>query len=100
MNKKTVKKGLLPYTLMFIFIVGCLFTLNMLNTKINKLTYDEFKQSMNNNEIETLTITPKTRTEVYEVVGTLKDYEKNEKSQLEQGAVCTDGSAFIHSQLQ
>ena len=24
----------------------------------------------------------------------------NEKSQLEQGAVCTDGSAFIHSQLQ
>ena len=27
-------------------------------------------------------------------------YEKNEKSQLEQGAVCTDGSAFIHSQLQ
>ena len=79
MNKKTVKKGLLPYTLMFIFIVGCLFTLNMLNTKINKLTYDEFKQSMNNNEIETLTITPKTRTEVYEVVGTLKDYEENEK---------------------
>ena len=79
MNKKTVKKGLLPYTLMFIFIVGCLFTLNMLNTKINKLTYDEFKQSMNNNEIETLTITPKTRTEVYEVVGTLKGYEENEK---------------------
>ena len=26
--------------------------------------------------------------------------KKNEKSQLEQGAVCTDGSAFIHSQLQ
>lgn len=51
----------------------------MLNTKINRLTYDEFKQSMNNNEIETLTITPKTRTEVYEVVGTLKDYEENEK---------------------
>ena len=27
-------------------------------------------------------------------------YEKNEKSQLEQGAVCTDGGAFIHRQLQ
>ena len=26
-------------------------------------------------------------------------YEKNEKSQLEQGAVCTDGSAYVNRQL-
>ena len=77
-NKTVIKKGLMPYTLLFVFIIVCLFLLNGMNVKINKLTYDEFIKSMDNKEISEMTIIPKTRTEVYEITGSLKNYEEKE----------------------
>ena len=76
--KKTVKKGLFPYVFLFIFIIACLIVVNSLNTTVNKLTYDEFMKELNNNTITEMAITPKTRTETYEIIGKLKDYDKNE----------------------
>ncbi|MDO5568679.1 MAG: ATP-dependent zinc metalloprotease FtsH [bacterium] len=78
MKRKTVKKGILPYTILLVFIIVCLIVVNTLNTKVNNLTYEEFKSSLENNEIEELTLTPKTRTNVYEVIGKLNSYEENE----------------------
>ena len=77
-TNKTVKKGLFPYVFLFLFIITCLIFVNTLNTTVNELTYDEFMKNMNNNEITEMTITPKTRTETYEVVGKLNGYEENE----------------------
>lgn len=76
---KNMKKGLFPYVFLFIFIVTCLILVNGMNSKINELSYDEFIKSMNNNEIEELTITPKTRSNLYYIEGSMKDYEDNEK---------------------
>ena len=76
---KNMKKGLFPYVFLFIFIVTCLILVNSMNTKINELSYDEFMKSMSNNEIEELTITPKTRSNLYYIEGSMKDYDENEK---------------------
>ena len=76
--KKTVKRGLFPYVFLFIFIIACLIVVNSLNTTVNKLTYDEFMKELNNNTITEMAITPKTRTETYEIIGKLKDYDENE----------------------
>ena len=78
MNKKTVKKGLFPYVFLFIFIITCLLIFNMFNTQINEMSYDEFISELNNEKVTELNITPKTRTETYEITGKLKGYDENE----------------------
>ena len=78
MKNKTVKKGLFPYVFLLIFIVAALLISNLASTTINKITYDEFITNLQDGKIEELTITPKTRTEIYELQGTLKDYKDNE----------------------
>ena len=78
MMNKTVKKGLFPWVFLLTFIIICLFAFNSLNTVVNELTYDEFLQNINNNEIVELTITEKIRTNTYQIVGKLNDYDENE----------------------
>ena len=46
MNKKAVKRGLFPYLFVFLFIIIVMFVLNILNQKINIVTYDEFIKSV------------------------------------------------------
>lgn len=79
MNKKTtVKKGLLPYIFLFIFIVIILLAYNMLNTDTHEISYDEFLKDLNENKITELEVIPKTRSQTYEINGKLKNYKKNE----------------------
>ena len=82
MNNKTVKKGLLPYIFLFIFIIVCLLIFNTFNTTINDLTYDEFIKELNDSKITELNIIPKTRSETYEITGKLKDYSETESFKL------------------
>ena len=74
MKNNTVKKGLMPYVIMFIFIIGCLFIINNMKNKVNEFTYDEFNDNLKDGKITEMTITPKTRTEVYQIVGKLEGY--------------------------
>lgn len=78
MNKKTVKRGLLPYLFIFIFIVGAMFVFKFLNQKVNILTYDKFMDSVGKGEIKEVIITPRSRASVYELTGTMKGYADNE----------------------
>ena len=78
MNKKVVKKGIVPYLAMFIFMAIILFALNIGGTKVNELSYDEFLNSMNSSNIEEINITPYTNANVYQIKGKMKDYGKNE----------------------
>jgi len=78
MNNKTVKRGLFPYVFLLVFIIGCLIIFNSFNTKVNDLTYDEFITNLNEGSVEELIITPKIRTQIYEIQGTLEDYDDNE----------------------
>ena len=78
MNKKEIKKGLLPYAFLLIFFLGCLIMFKMFNTVVNEITYDEFIKDLNGGKITELTITPKVRTETYKLTGKLDEYKENE----------------------
>ena len=78
MKSKEIKKNLMPYTFLLIFILGCLLVFNIFDTKVNELSYDEFIKNLNGGKITELTITPKVRTETYLLEGKLDEYEENE----------------------
>jgi len=78
MNNREIKKGLMPYTFLLVFILGCLIVFNLFNTTINELSYDEFMKNLNGGKITELTITPKVRTETYKLEGKLEEYDENE----------------------
>ena len=78
MNKKEVRKSLLPYAFLLVFILGCLIIFKLFNSTVNELTYDEFIKNLNGGKVTELTVTPKVRTETYELVGKLDGYKENE----------------------
>ncbi len=78
MNKKVVKRGLLPYLFLALIAMGIFYFFHVMNQKVNVLTYDEFMQSMNEGEISEVVVVPKSRAQTYEITGKLEDYEENE----------------------
>ena len=78
MNNKTVKKGLLPYIFLLLFIIICLLMFNNFNKKVNELTYDKFIKELESNEITELSIIPKISSNTYEIQGNLEGYAENE----------------------
>lgn len=78
MNRKTVKKGLLPYLFLFLVMLGVVYFLNVANKKVNVITYDEFLGFASEGEVDKVNITPNSRASLYDVKGTLKSYGENE----------------------
>ena len=78
MNKKELKKGLVPYILLLVFFIGCLVAFNLFNSIVHELTYDEFLKDLNGGKITELTITPKVRTDTYKLTGKIDEYKENE----------------------
>lgn len=78
MNKKTVKKSALSYLFLFIVIIGVMYLINVLNTKVNQLSYSEFIQKMEAGELVEVKITPSSNGGIYSLTGTLEGYEENE----------------------
>ena len=78
MNKKSVKKGLIPYVLILLIMAGILYFIKMNNRKINYISYDKFASYMDNGEIKEINITPNSDGGVYKITGKLKSYSKDE----------------------
>ena len=78
MNKKTVKKSALSYLFLFIVIIGVMYLINILNTKVNKLSYSEFVQKMEAGQVVDVNITPSSGGGIYTLTGTLEGYKENE----------------------
>ena len=78
-DKKVIKKGLLPYLFMLVIFVGVFYMFNVLNVVTHNLTYDEFVEKLDKEKIKELQIIPRGSGYVYNVVGTLKGYEENEQ---------------------
>ena len=78
MNKKSVKKSIFSYVLLILFIIGIFYLVNVMNQKVNYLTYDEFIKKLDETEITEIHVTPKSRATVYEVTGSLKGYADDE----------------------
>ena len=78
MNKKNIKKGLLPYLLLIFFALGIFFVLSIGNLKINDLTYDKLLGEIKSGNVEEIVITPNSSEGTYHITGVLKGYEENE----------------------
>ena len=78
MDKKVVKRSVLSYAFLFIVILGVFFFINMLNNKVNKLTYSEFLKELKDGKVTELTITPNNNESVYSLSGKLEGYNENE----------------------
>lgn len=76
MKRKSIRKGLFPYLIIGLIMVGMLIFVNIMNTKINYLTYDKFVKDLK--DVTELTITPRVSGSVYELEGKMKGYEENE----------------------
>ena len=78
MNKKAVKRGVLPYLFLFLFLIGIVYFMDILNQKVNVLTYDKFVSSLNEGKVTEMTIVPRNGASVYELKGKLEGYNENE----------------------
>ena len=79
MDNRTVKRSIFSYIFLFAIIAGIILFMNLLNTKVNKLTYSEFLNNLENNKVVELTITPNSSQGIYSLTGKLSDYGENEK---------------------
>ena len=77
-NKNTIGKSLLPYLFMILLFLTMFYVFNMLNHKVNVLTYNEFMKELNKGTITELEIVTKGSAYTYEVSGKLKKYSENE----------------------
>ncbi len=81
-KKNNINKGLVPYVLLLLFIVGCLLFANGMKNKVNEFTYNEFTDYLDKGEISELRIVPKVNTQNYEITGKLKSYDEYESFKL------------------
>lgn len=78
MQKKTIKKGLYPYLILFLIMISIGYIVGNINVKTHKLSYDMFMEYIKKDEVKEIEITPKSRAGIYEIRGTLKKYDENE----------------------
>ncbi len=79
MNKKAVKRGLIPYLFLFLVIASVMYFFNAINQKVNNLTYDKFIEAAEKGEVTEVKVIPRSSAYVYEIQGKLKNYNENEK---------------------
>ena len=60
MNKKAVKKGILPYVFLFLVMLGILYFFNIANQKVNVIDYQQFLASASENKIKEIVVVPYT----------------------------------------
>ena len=77
-DKKTLKKGLLPYLFIAIIMLFVFYYFNVTNNKKHDFTYDKFMEKLSNDKIKKLEMVPKGSGYVYEVTGTLDNYKEDE----------------------
>ena len=77
-DKKTVKRSLLPYLLFALVVLGMFFFMNIANKKVDVLTYNEFIEKLDNKEITKLELVARTNGYTYEARGKLEGYADNE----------------------
>ena len=78
MNKKSVKKGLMPYVFLIVFMIGLYYLMIVSNKTVNNITYDTFLNEIDKNTVVEVNVTPKSRAGIYEITGKLNTYEENE----------------------
>ena len=78
MNKKEVKKGIIPYLFLFLVMMGLLYFFNISKYEVHQLTYDEFKANIEQDKVKEITIIPRSNAGIYEIEGKLEGYNDYE----------------------
>ena len=78
MDKKTVKRGLLPYLFIALIMLGMFYIFNVTNQNVNVLSYDEFINGLESGKVTEVEVVATTNGYTYEVRGSMKNYEKDE----------------------
>ena len=77
-DKKTVKKGLLPYLFLLVIMLGVFYVFDVLDKNVHELTFDEFVEKLDKGKIKELEIVARGSGYTYDVSGTLDNYKDNE----------------------
>ncbi|MBQ9011911.1 MAG: ATP-dependent zinc metalloprotease FtsH [Bacilli bacterium] len=78
MKKSTIKRGLLPYVFLLVFLFGIMFAYSSLNRTVHEITYNDFTNYVEKNKVKEISVTPRSRGSIYTITGKLKGYERNE----------------------
>ena len=78
MNKRVIKKGLLPYLFLFIFLLVIMMLFSTMNQEVHELTYNKFMKNVEDKKVEEINIVPRNKSGVYVINGRLKEYRENE----------------------
>ncbi len=78
MKNKNAKKGMLPYVILLLVILGIGYFLMFGNNKVNDLTYDKLLAELKEGNVTEIAITPHSSEGTYTISGKLKGYEENE----------------------
>ena len=74
-----VKRNISPYIALLFVVLVVYFITGLGSTKINDLSYGEFKKELKDNNVKVVDISPNSKGSTYDVTGSLKDYKKGEK---------------------
>ena len=77
-DKRVIKKGLLPYLFILLIMLGVFLYFKMTNNEVHTFTYDEFVDKLDGDKIKELELTARGSGYIYEVNGTLDDYKDDE----------------------
>ena len=77
-NNKGILKNLYPYLIIVLIFVGVMYFLNYGNTEVHKLTSGQLIKEINNANVTSIKITPKSSESIYIIEGELNGYEKGE----------------------
>lgn len=77
-DKKVIKKGLLPYLFLFVIMLGVFYVFNVLDKNVHELTFDEFIEKLDKGKVTELEVVARGSGYTYDVSGTLSGYKENE----------------------
>ena len=77
-DKKAVKKGILPWLIILVVMLGVFYYFNIANNEKHNFTYDEFMEKLDKEKVKSLDVTTRGNGYVYEVKGTLNNYKDDE----------------------
>ena len=77
-DNKTVRRGLLPYLILLVVMLGIYYVFTVFNQDIHELTYNEFIDKLEGGKITELQLVARGSGYVYDAKGSLSNYKENE----------------------
>ena len=78
MNKRVIKRGLLPYVFLIVFFLLTMSLVNTMNDEVHEITYSKFMSEVKDKQVKEVTVSPHSNASVYTITGKLRDYKSNE----------------------